>query len=49
MPFDFFQDSTIALKIFELAFKKFGHQVEFQREYLSFISHLNGKQKLDLI
>lgn len=35
------KDSTIALKIFELAFKKFGHQAEFQREYLNFISHLN--------
>lgn len=35
------KDSSIALKIFELAFKKFGQQVEFVREYLDYISHLN--------
>ncbi|ESO06606.1 hypothetical protein HELRODRAFT_64205, partial [Helobdella robusta] len=35
------KDGSIALKIFELAFKKFGHQYEFVNEFINYTSHLN--------
>jgi len=39
----YFQEKTVALKIFELGLKKFGDIPEYIRTYVDFMSHLNGK------
>jgi len=40
------QDSGIALKIFELALKRYGMQAECVWEYISFMARLNGSDLL---
>lgn len=40
----FCQDSGIALKIFELALKRYGMDAECVREYISYMSRLSGKR-----
>ena len=42
----FCQDPGIALKIFELALKRYGMQAECVREYISYMSRLNGKSSV---
>ena len=37
------QEKTVALKIYELGLKKFGHITEYILSYIDFMSHLNGK------
>ena len=37
-----FQEKTVALKIYELGLKKFGHITEYIMSYIDFMSHLNG-------
>lgn len=41
-----YQDSGIALKIFELALKRYGMQAECVKEYISYMSRLNGSALL---
>jgi hypothetical protein len=37
------KDKTIALKIFQLGLKKYGHIAEYLIEYIDFMSHTNGE------
>jgi len=43
-----FQDSGIALKIFELALKRYGMQAECVWEYISYMSRLNGNISMNI-
>ena len=36
------KENGVALRIFELAFKKFGHQQEFVKEFLDYSMNVNG-------
>ena len=45
----FCQDSGIALKIFELALKRYGMQADCVCEYINYMSRLNGKMLCRLV
>jgi len=45
----FCQDSGIALKIFELALKRYGMQADCVWEYINYMSRLNGKMLYRLV
>ena len=45
----FCQDSGIALKIFELALKRYGMQADCVWEYINYMSRLNGKMLCRLV
>ena len=41
--FSFFQEKSIALKIFELGLKRYNDVPEYALCYIEFMSHLNGE------